>query len=270
MKKIIWGLLAGGFLLACKKDKPDASRLMPGKIYENSLLKTEYLYTLDKKPYRRNSYATVSGTSQLSYYRIYSYNDKGLLIETAEYNKNNTFQGIFKLQYNVNNLVSRIDLFAFDLTPIYSYLMTYNAAGNLTFVGTTDASAKKVSDMELYYDAAGKLERTKRYHYVASSRILSDTARYFFNDHTLPASWQFFELQPYFTLANYDRSLYDITLDSIHYYYSDAPPFTTTYINSGKMYNGAGLVTLQQVSYKANNGITTSSGSKEYKYEYVE
>src|SRR5688572_13135084 len=152
MKKILPVLLIAVSCFACKKDKSDSKQLLLSKVYEDGLLKYEYLYSSDKKPQRRNVYGTGTGQSVFAGFRLYLY-ENGLPKEVSDFNKDNDFYNKYTVQYDLNKRPSRLDYYNSSNTLYTYYTLDYNANGKFAgYSAYLVATNKKTLEAEFKYD----------------------------------------------------------------------------------------------------------------------
>jgi hypothetical protein len=269
IKKTVLALLAGILLLACKKDHSSGKQFLLSKVYEDGLLKLEYIYSSDKKPLRRNNYNTNSVQSVFNGFWLYQFSNTGLLEEATDFTKNSQFINKYTLQYDVNNRLTRMNELAGDNSIQYYYLYDYNALNHLTGYSLYNGGTnKKTIDAEFGYSADGKIAYTKRYTYL-SGTSLYDSSTFVFEKNDFPSWWSYFELLPAIALPNGDRTFFDMNLSSQYYYYNNAPPGITNITYTNKMYNNAGLLIKQQVSSEITTIGPPVIKSVEKTYEYI-
>ena len=270
MKKIFILLLIPLFFLTCKKDKGTSKPLFLGKIYEDGLLTTEYIYSADKKPLRRNSYGTGTGQSVFSSLRLYDYSPDGLLKEVTDFSKTNQFVIKYKLLYDINKRLVRMDELASDNSVQFYYLFEYTTDGYLAKFELFDASPiKKTFEGYFTNDAQGKVKKVLRYWFSGSNPILNDSTTFNFNSKP-QAHWNYFEALPVVALPKGDRYFFDMSCDNLFYYYPDAPPLKTNVTFSSKEYNDQGYVVKQQVAYTTEHGGPVINNQYQVIYEYAE
>jgi len=256
---------------SCKKDKDPVRQFLLSKVYEDGLLKTEYIYSADKKPLRRNVYGTNTGQSVFLGFRLYERSATGLLEDITDFNKNNSFNNKFRLQYDVNNRVTRMDDLANDNTLQYYYLFDYDPQGRLVKYTFYDAAPLKMNGEGRYtYNEKGDIATINRYYYSNNTPVKTDSATYAFGAKGLPKHWDYFEMLPIIGLPNGERTFFDMTCDSFFYYFVDAPPGKTNATFSAKEYNSAGYLIKQHGSYKGENLGVPVTTNFDMSYEYIE
>ena len=270
MKKVFLLLLfIPLFFLTCKKEKDAAKQLYLSKIYEDGLLTTEYIYSADKKPLRRNFYSTNLGQSVFASLRLYQYSTAGLLDEVVDFTKANTFIDKYKFQYDINKKPSRMDELASDNTVQYYSVYEYSPTGYLAkFTRYIASTNKKTFEGRFTNDADGKIKKLVRYFYSGNNATLNDSTTFTFNS-KLPAHWNYFESLPDMVLPNSYRYFFDMTCDSLFYYHPDTPPFKSSVSFSGKEYNAQGYLSKQTITY-VNESNSISTTHSDMSYEYVE
>jgi hypothetical protein len=258
-------------LFACRKDKDNNYKpLYLSKVFKDGLLEVEYFYDGNKRPYRRNEYSTNNGASSFAGFRLYEYNANNLLESISIFSKNSGFQQKYRLQYDINKQISRMDDLANDNTVLFYHVYDYNAQGDLSkFSIFNNATAKKTVDAFYTYDAQRKLTKLVRYTISGTTSTKHDSANFSFSNKKLPSDWTYFEGRLFASLPNGDRTFIDMVCDSSMYYYVDAPPLITNSVFSGKQYNGNWNIIKQHFNSKYNNAfgvITTVDYDRTYEY----
>src|SRR5689334_6341267 len=102
--------------VACKKDKSNNNNKQQylSKVFKDGLLEVEYFYDGNKRPYRRNEYSTNNGASNFAGFRLYEYNANNLLETISIFSKNSGFLQKYRILYDVNKQISRMDDLAGD------------------------------------------------------------------------------------------------------------------------------------------------------------
>jgi hypothetical protein len=257
--------------LSCKKDKVNIPQRFLSKVYEDGLMQTEYNYSADKKPSRRNDYVTGSGQSVLSSYRLYKYTADGLLAEVTSFNADNKFLYRYILQYDANKHIVHMDDVKSDNSVQYIHLYDYDANGRITKANyDVPNSTKKILETIYIYNEKGNLKGINRYAFNNSTRLLTDSSTYVFGQKSLPIHWNYFEMLLPVSMPNIDYTFSHITCESSFNYYVDAPPRKTTITISDKKYSDDVYITEQRISTSYSNGFTTTVSSKKMTYEYTE
>jgi hypothetical protein len=268
MKRNFLLVLASLFFLTCKKDKRTDEPLFLGKIYQNGLLTTEYIYSSDKKPLRRNSYSTGTGQSVFAGFRLYDYSDDGLLEEVTNFSKTYQFVTKYRLQYNIDKKPVRMDDLATDNTIQYYYLYQYTAGYLSKFMLFNASTNKKTVEGYFTNDAEGKVKKVIRYSFILNNPVMYDSTTFNFSK-TLPPQWSYFETLPAIALPNGDRYFFNMVCDNLFYYYVDAPPAKTNVTFSGKEYNDKGYLVKQRINYSTESFGPIVNTLQEMTYEYV-
>lgn len=255
--------------LSCKKDKVDDRQLYLSKVYEDALLKEEYIYSADKKLLRVNGYNTSSGQSEASTIKLYDYYPDGLLKDvTMFYASTNQFFNKYRLQYDANGRPARMDDLDNDNSIQFYHVYDYDAQGRLAKYSLHNANSnKKTSEGYFFYDADDRITMTKRYIFPGLAPVLYDSVNYSFEEQ-LPAHWKYFETLAFIALPNGYRTFYDMICSDMFYYYQDAPPSKANYDFTEKTYNREGYLTRQRISI--DQDFPPVVNSHELTYEYVE
>ena len=258
-------------LFACKKDKDNNTKqLYLSKVFKDGLLEVEYFYDGNKRPYRRNEYSTNNGASNFAGFRLYEFNANNLLETISIFSKNSGFLQKYRILYDVNKQISRMDDLANDNSIQFYHVYDYNAQGDLSkFSIFNNTTAKKTVDAFYTYDGQRKLTKLVRFTISGTTSTKFDSATFSFSNKKLPSAWSYFESNPFASLPNGDRTFMDMVCDSSMYYYVDAPPLITHAVFSGKQYNSSGNIIKQHFNYKANNSfgvITTTDYDRTYEY----
>jgi hypothetical protein len=270
MKKILLILLTVACCYACKKDSSPDKKLLLSKVYEDGLLKLEYLYDSDKKPQRRNSYSTGTGQSVFNGFRLYQYAN-GLPKEVSDYNKDNQFYNRYTLQYDVNNRPTRLDYYNSANTLVLYYTLDYNVNGKISgYTATNVATNKKSLEGQFTYDQHGQVAGINRYNFIGLVKTKYDSTTFVFENKAFPDWWSYYEIIPIIGLPNGDKTFFDMHCTSSFYYYVDAPPSISEMAYSNKKYNNEGLITEQQVSRTSTNIGAPVVTLIQKTYEYTE
>lgn len=256
---------------SCKKDKQPSKQLLLSKVFQDALLKSEYIYSSDRKPIRLNMYSTGSGQSKLSVFRLYQYTTDGLLDEITIFTAaNNQFNNKYKLQYDANKRITRMDDLSSDNSVQTYYLFDYNAQGHLAkYIAYNATTSKKVGEGVYGYNQ-DNLEKINRYIYSLNNPILYDSTTYVFGANKFPSHWKHFEIFLPIALPNGDRTFYEMFYESYFHYFVDAPPATTDATLSGRAYNAAGYLTQQHILLESKFLGATTSTTHDMTYEYIE
>jgi uncharacterized protein YcfL len=257
-------------LFACAKDKGNSNNKQKylSKVFRNGLLETEIFYTSDKKPIRRNFYGTGTGTSVLSSFRIYEYNNENLLESMTEFSKNNTFINKYRIQYGANKKPARMDDLKNDNTTQFYHLFEYDAQGDLVKANIWNDITNKQTVAITYSWSQHKLTKLIRIYYNNPPSMLDSSTYSFSRD--LPSHWNYFEGFVFASLPNGDRTFMDMALDSSFYYYVDAPPSTSKATYSQKQYDANGYLSKQHFSYIYTSFYNPPPENYDRTYEYIE
>jgi uncharacterized protein YcfL len=271
MKKILFIVSLVMLLFACNKDKGNNKNKQQylSKVFKNGILETEIFYTSDKKPIRRNFYATNTGTSVLSSFRIYEYNAENLLETMTEFSKNNNFINKYKIQYGANKKPARMDDLKNDNTTQFYHLFEYDAQGDLAKANIWNDNTNKQTVAITFSWSQHRLTKMIRRNYLNNPPTMLDSSTYSFS-RDLPSHWNYFETQVFASLPNGDRTFMDMALDSSFYYYVDAPPSTSRATYSQKQYNSEGYLTKQHFSFIYTSFYNPPPENYDKTYEYIE
>lgn len=273
MKAILipWLLLAGLLFYGCKKDKSPGKQVFLSKLFADGLLQYEYLYSIDKKPVRRNSYSTNTGQSVFSGFRLYEYSADGLLEYITDFSKTNSFINKYSIQYDVNKRPTRMNDLAADNSIQFYYLFDYDAAGKFgAYELYNAATSKKTVSAAYSYNAGGKIAKIIRTTYQFTTPGLYDSTTFNLESFNFPPYWSYFEMLPFVGLPNGDDLFYEMLFNSYYRYYANAPPLEYTITYSNRTYNNAGLPVKVNARYVSDdNTFPPVITNKEFTYEYI-
>ena len=270
MKKILPILLIAAICFACNKDKSSGKQWLLHKVYQNNVLKLEYIYSADKKPQRRNNYNSIGGQSVFTGSRRYQYNANGLLEEVSNFNKDSVLTERYRLQYDLNKRLLRQDYYGNGNTIQYYDQFENDATGKLIRYTTFNAASnKKMVEAQYSYDPQGHPVSIKRYTYSLNNLVLHDTAS-FTIEKDFPSWWSYYETWPAVALPYEDQTFFEMTFTRSYFYLANTPPVTSEATYTNKIYNQEGLVIKQQVSTKIEGYGSPTVSVIEKTYEYTE
>jgi hypothetical protein len=267
MKQFICLLLVVG-LFACKKDGSGSGsqKMLLAKTFRNGLLEAENFYSTDGKKIRTNLYTSGGGTSTLSIYRLYNYNEDGTLKEVFNFSKTHYATSRKIYSYNAQKKVTRIDEASVftgddDLDNMdYFELFTYDNKGQLTQTTRRLINYTMHSTDEYGYDDKGNLILTEGYYWENGGLVLKQKLELEPGSKQMPEHWKNSLIVPT------DDNLYEHYLNKKTFSSWWAGELIAVYTYSTPVYNAQGYVTKLNFHFKSGN----TESDTEMTYEYVQ
>lgn len=267
MKQFICLLLITA-LFACKKDGSGSGsqKLLLSKTFRKGLLEVENFYSTDGNKIRTNFYTSGGGTSNLSTYRLYNYNEDGTLKEAFHFSKDHyaTTRKIYS--YNALKKVTRIDEASIfmgddDLDNIdYFEVFAYDNKGQLTQVTRRLINNTLHSTDEYEYDDKSNLTLYEGYIWENGGLVLKEKLEIEQGPKQMPEHWK--------------KKLLVPTEDNLYEHYINKKTYTSHWIGvmvsvftyQAPVYNSQGYLTSINSHYKSGN----TESDTEFTYEYVQ
>lgn len=271
MNRIMMGLCLLALMAAgCKKNKDaNAGNILIGKIYQDGLLKVQFFYDGEKRPYKKVAYNISGGTSEEASSNFYSYNATGQMTEMLQLGSNSQFINKYVMLYDTDNRLTKINSYMSNGDLNFYFVLGYSADSRInSFKVYDNTTYKLVVEVDFKYEQDGKLMHLKRYNFMPA-KVLNDSAQYVFEKTSFPGNWIYYETITAMMLPKNDYSLFDLILEKYDYTYVDAPPTFSEVRYSGKKYNDAGLVTGQTISRKTTFIGPPTETTSLYTYEYI-
>ncbi len=269
--RILFFLFSAVLFLRCSSDDNDlpAKELYLSKVSKNSFLQYEYLYDVNKKPFRRNHYNENLGQNSLLGFRLYDYNDAGLLTKVTNFNKDGQNQGNSTLTYNTNGLISRLDSYSSTNTLMSYYVFEYSS--NILQVANVfmGASNKKSAEVIFSYDNENNISKIIRKGGFSTGNTYQLDSSIFNIPRTFPAHWNYYEMLPVIALPYSDEMFFDMIAESRFNYLNGAPPFIYDNTFANKQFDADGYLQKQSMNIRNDNGLTIYEGTDEMTYEYL-
>ncbi len=251
-KFITFFLLAGFFgLVGCRKEQSkmaevSSDQLLLSKRIINGSLQEEFIYGLDKKLLRHDSYNIINNQSYFSRYTQYDYNASQRVSQVKMFSNDDTLNNTIIVKYAGNGKISGTDhIHAGSMVQQTSF--NYNTLQQLIRISEISPSTGQVTAYTDYtYDDGGRINSSKRYH-KSLNQFKLGTEIYFENDvnMNLYAHWNKFRLFPH------DMAVIEIMYKSMHVIDYDAAGsvfMDYTMTATEKIYNEAGYVVRKKVN----------------------